>query len=243
MFYRESGDFKKTYRDDSQTFPIKFDRRRYYVVMAIAFLVLPWFITDYIANAVMIPFLVWAIAALGLNILVGYCGQLSLGTGGFMAVGAYATYKLMTSFPGMDMFSVVLLSGFITAFVGMIFGLPSLRIKGFYLAVATLAAQFFLVWLLNKVPWFYNYSASGQITAPERSMFGIIIIGPANPLLSYLYITPEHSQVERISVPTADIHRLRGTNVPRAWCEKITPIESMIAGEEDCRGTDGLNAR
>ncbi|MDP6166840.1 MAG: branched-chain amino acid ABC transporter permease, partial [Gammaproteobacteria bacterium] len=97
MFYRESGDFKKTYQDDSQTFPIKFDRRRYYVVMAIAFLVLPMFMTDYIANAVMIPFLVWAIAALGLNILVGYCGQLSLGTGGFMAVGAYATYKLMTS--------------------------------------------------------------------------------------------------------------------------------------------------
>ncbi len=188
MFYRESGDFKKTYRDDSQTFPIKFDRRRYYVVMAIAFLVLPWFITDYIANAVMIPFLVWAIAALGLNILVGYCGQLSLGTGGFMAVGAYATYKLMTSFPGMDMFSVVLLSGFITAFVGMIFGLPSLRIKGFYLAVATLAAQFFLVWLLNKVPWFYNYSASGQITAPERSMFGIIITGPyASPVTGYLF--------------------------------------------------------
>jgi branched-chain amino acid transport system permease protein len=61
----------------------------------------------------------------------------------------------------------------------VIFGLPSLRIKGFYLAVATLAAQFFLVWLFNKVPWFYNYSASGQITAPERRILGWAITGPA----------------------------------------------------------------
>ncbi len=53
-----------------------------------------------------------------------------------------------------------------------------LRIKGFYLAVATLAAQFFLVWLFNKVAWFYNYSASGQISSPERTVFGIIVTGP-----------------------------------------------------------------
>ena len=188
MFYRESGDFKKTYQDDGQTFPIKFDRWRYWVIMAIAFLVLPLFMSDYLAKAVMIPFLVWAVAALGLNILTGYCGQLSLGTGGFMAVGAYATYKLMTAFPGMDMFTVILLSGFVTAGVGVLFGLPSLRIKGFYLAVATLAAQFFLVWMLNKFPWFYNYSASGQITAPERSILGIVITGPhATPLAGYMF--------------------------------------------------------
>jgi branched-chain amino acid transport system permease protein len=188
MFYRESGDFKKTYQKDSQTFPIKFDRWRYYIILAVAFIVVPMFLTDYMANAVMIPFLVWAIAALGLNILVGYTGQLSLGTGGFMAVGAFATYKLMTSFPGMDMISVVLLSGLVTAVVGALFGLPSLRIKGFYLAVATLAAQFFLVWLLNKVPWFYNYSASGQISAPQREMLGVIITGPhATPVAAYIF--------------------------------------------------------
>ncbi len=188
MFYRESGDFKKTYQEDGQTFPIRFDRWRYWVILAIAFLVFPFFMNDYFANAVMIPFLVWAIAALGLNILTGYCGQLSLGTGGFMAVGAYATYKIMTAFPGMDMFSVIILSGFVTAGVGVLFGLPSLRIKGFYLAVATLAAQFFLIWLFNKVPWFYNNSASGQINAPERDIFGIVITGPhATPLATYLF--------------------------------------------------------
>ncbi len=188
MFYREAGDFKTSYIADNQTFPIKFDRYRYYVVLAVAFGIIPFIINDYWANALLLPFLIYAIAAIGLNILVGYCGQVSLGTGGFMAVGAYACYKLMTAFPDVSMFIHVLLAGGITALVGVLFGLPSLRIKGFYLAVATLAAQFFLVWLFNRVPWFYNYSASGQINAPERDVFGIIITGPNAPAwATYLF--------------------------------------------------------
>ena len=178
MIYREAGDFHTSYREDNQTFPIRFDRYRYYAVLAIAFVVIPFFINDYWANALLLPFLIYSIAAIGLNILTGYCGQVSLGTGGFMAVGAYACYKLMTAFPEVSMFIHVILAGGITAGVGMLFGLPSLRIKGFYLAVATLAAQFFLVWLFNRVPWFYNYSASGQISAPERTVFGIAVTGP-----------------------------------------------------------------
>ena len=178
MLYREAGDFSTTYEKDSQTFPIRFDRIGYYLMLAVAILVIPFFINDYWANAVFVPFLIYAIAALGLNILTGYAGQVSLGTGGFMAVGAYAVYKLMTAFPDVSIVIHVLLAGLITACVGVLFGLPSLRIKGFYLAVATLAAQFFLVWLFNKVPWFYNYSASGQINAPERSVFGVIVTGP-----------------------------------------------------------------
>ena len=188
MFYREAGDFKTTYVDDNQTFPIKFDRWRYYAVLAFAFGVVPFIINDYWANAVLLPFLIYAIAAIGLNILVGYCGQVSLGTGGFMAVGAYATYKLMTSFPDINLFFHIIIAGGITAVVGVLFGLPSLRIKGFYLAVATLAAQFFLVWLFNRVPWFYNYSASGQINAPERTLFGHAISGPSSePWAVYLF--------------------------------------------------------
>ncbi len=188
MFYREAGDFKTSYIADSQTFPIKFDRYRYYVVLAVAFGIIPFIINDYWANALLLPFLIYAIAAIGLNILVGYCGQVSLGTGGFMAVGAYACYKLMTAFPDVSMFIHVILAGGVTALVGVLFGLPSLRIKGFYLAVATLAAQFFLVWLFNRVPWFYNYSASGQINAPERDVFGIIITGPNAPAwATYLF--------------------------------------------------------
>ncbi|MEE9454455.1 MAG: branched-chain amino acid ABC transporter permease [Paracoccaceae bacterium] len=188
MFYREAGDYKTTYASDTQTFPIKLDRWGYYFIIGFAFLVVPLFITDYWANAIFVPFLIWAVAAIGLNILVGYCGQLSLGTGGFMAVGAYAAYKLMTSFPDLSILFVVLISGAITALVGIIFGLPSLRIKGFYLAVATLAAQFFLVWLFNKVPWFYNNSASGQISAPTRSIFGFEVTGAtATPEAKYLF--------------------------------------------------------
>ena len=178
MFYREAGDFKTSYEADSQTFPIAFDRYRYWFVLAVAYLVIPFMINDYWASAIFVPFLIYAIAAIGLNILTGYCGQVSLGTGGFMAVGAYACYQFMTSFPDVSIVIHVILAGGITAAVGAAFGLPSLRIKGFYLAVATLAAQFFLVWLFNKVAWFYNYSASGQINAPERTVFGIAVTGP-----------------------------------------------------------------
>ena len=178
MFYREAGDFKTSYQDDNQTFPIKFDRYRYYFVLFVAFAIIPFMINDYWVNAVFLPFLIYAIAALGLNILTGYCGQVSLGTGGFMAVGAYAVYKLMTMFPEVNVLIHIVLAGVVTAGVGVLFGLPSLRIKGFYLAVATLAAQFFLVWMFNRVPWFYNYSASGQISAPERTFLGEVITGP-----------------------------------------------------------------
>lgn len=188
MFYREAGDFSTTYREDSQTFPIRFDRYRYYAVLLIAFAIIPFLLNDYWVNAIFLPFLIYSIAAIGLNILTGYCGQVSLGTGGFMAVGAYATYKLMTAFPEVSMVVHILLAGGITAFVGVLFGLPSLRIKGFYLAVATLAAQFFLVWLFNRVPWFYNYSASGQINSPERTIFGIPITGAnTEPWAVYLF--------------------------------------------------------
>ena len=178
MFYREAGDFKTSYVEDSQTFPIKFDRYRYYFVLFIAFALIPFLINSYWVKAIFLPFLIYSIAGIGLNILVGYCGQVSLGTGGFMAVGAYAVYKLMTAFPEVSILFHVLIAGAITSVVGVLFGLPSLRIKGFYLAVATLAAQFFLVWLFNRVPWFYNYSASGQISSPERTVFGIAVTGP-----------------------------------------------------------------
>lgn len=188
MIYREAGDFKTTYAADAQAFPIRMDRRAYYALLATAFLVVPFVVTGYWSNAILLPFLIWSIAALGLNILTGYCGQLSLGTGGFMAVGAFAAFKLMTAFPGLNILFVVLAAGLVTAAVGMLFGLPSLRIKGFYLAVATLAAQFFLVWLFNKVPWFMNHSATGQITAPVRSLLGVPVTGAAaTPAAKYLF--------------------------------------------------------
>ncbi|MDA9982357.1 branched-chain amino acid ABC transporter permease [Gammaproteobacteria bacterium] len=188
MFYREAGQFKTSYSSDQAIFPIAQDRWFVLIVMAVAIGIVPFFIDDYWANAILLPFLIYALAAIGLNLLTGYCGQVSLGTGGFMAVGAFATFKLTTAFPELNFIIVVLLSGAITSMVGAVFGVPSLRIKGFYLAVATLAAQFFLVWIFNKVGWFLNYSPTGQISMPPREIFGILVTGPrATPEAKYLF--------------------------------------------------------
>jgi branched-chain amino acid transport system permease protein len=154
-----------------------------------AFLVPPLVANDYWLQAILIPFLIYSQAAIGLNLLTGYAGQLSLGTGGFMAVGAYAAFKLTTAFPQVSILVVFVLSGIIAAAVGLLFGLPSLRIKGFYLAVATLAAQFFLVWLFNRVAWFSNYAPSGTITAPPRTVLGVMVTGPeATAPVRYLVV-------------------------------------------------------
>ena len=176
MFYRESGQFKSSYAKDQAIFPIRQDQIAIWIFLAIAFIVGPLLIGryDYLGAVILIPFLVYAMAALGLNILVGYCGQISLGTGGFMAVGAYMTFKITTSVPELNIVIAIILSGFCAAAVGILFGLPSLRIKGFYLAVATLASQFFLIWMFNKVDWFHNYTMS-QITIPARDFFGVTI--------------------------------------------------------------------
>jgi len=187
VLYRETGQFKTSYRRDQAIFPIAQDRWSIGVIMVIAYLVIPVIANEYWLQAILIPFLIFALAALGLNLLTGYAGQLSLGTGGFMAVGAYAAYKMTTAFPDVPILLVLLLSGVFAAAVGIIFGLPSLRIKGLYLAVATLAAQFFLIWLFNRVAWFYNYNPSGTITAPPRTFLGVMITGPeATATVRYL---------------------------------------------------------
>jgi branched-chain amino acid transport system permease protein len=178
VFYREAGQFKTSYAADQSVFPINFDRWFIAAALVVAFVVIPLTASEYWLQAVLIPILVFTMAALGLNLLVGYTGQLSLGTGGFMAVGAFMTYKITTAFPELNIILVFFASGLCAGGVGLIFGIPSLRIKGFYLAVSTLAAQFFLVWIFNKIEWFYNYNPSGSISAPPREMFGVMITGP-----------------------------------------------------------------
>jgi len=188
MIYRESGLFKSNYTDDQSIFPIPQDQIVVWAGIAFAFVGVPLLANEYVLQAVMIPFLIFALAAIGLNILTGYAGQVSLGTGAFMAVGGYATYKITTNIPDINILVVFLLAGLITAGVGILFGLPSLRIKGFYLAVATLAAQFFILWLFNKVGWFFNNNPSGTITAPPREIFGLIVTGPwATAQTRYLF--------------------------------------------------------
>ncbi len=188
MFYREAGQFKTTYRADQAIFPILQDRIGLGLIVLLAFLV-PLFGSDFFINSLMIPFLIFAIAAMGLNVLTGYAGQLSLGTGAFMGVGAYACYKLATIFPDVNILIHILLSGFFAAAIGCVFGLPSLRIKGLYLAITTLAAQFFLEWCFIRIPWLYNYNDSGAIEVPQRTMAGIAITGAsATPTTRYYVI-------------------------------------------------------
>src|SRR4030095_8573020 len=150
MLYREAGQFKSTYAADQQIFPIAQDRVAVGVLIVVAFGIVPLIANQYWLSAILIPFLIFSLAALGLNLLTGYAGQLSLGTAAFMAVGAFAAYNFMLRVPGMPMLAAFALGGVCAALVGIVFGLPSLRIKGFYLAVATLAAQFFVVWALTK---------------------------------------------------------------------------------------------
>lgn len=189
MLYREAGQFKTSYAADQAIFPILQDRIALALLLVLAYVGVPLLADEYWLSTIFVPFLVYALAALGLNLLTGYAGQLSLGTGGFMAVGAFSAYKLATSFPGLHILVVLLLAGLVTAATGILFGIPSLRIKGLYLAVATLASQFFLIWLFNRVPWFNNYSSSGVISAPPRAVFGhVFVTGPeAQPIGKYLF--------------------------------------------------------
>jgi branched-chain amino acid transport system permease protein len=178
MFYRENGQFKTTYRSDLQIFPIAQDRIGVLLLLAFAFIAVPLMADEYTFRAILIPFLILSLAALGLNILVGYCGQVSLGTGAFMAVGAYAAYNFLVRIEGMPLLLAILLGGVCATGVGVLFGIPSLRIKGLYLAVATLAAQFFVDWTFLRISWFTNNSSSGSVSVSNLHVFGLPIESP-----------------------------------------------------------------
>jgi len=179
MLYRENGQFKTSYRADQQVFPILQDRVAILVLLALAVVAVPLLASEYLMRAVLIPFLILSLAALGLNILVGYCGQISLGTGAFMAVGAYAAYNFQVRIDGMPVVASLLLGGVFATIVGVIFGIPSLRIKGLYLAVATLAAQFFVDWAFLRIRWFTHDTPSGSVSVAGLSVFGFPIESPA----------------------------------------------------------------
>jgi branched-chain amino acid transport system permease protein len=208
MLYREAGQFKASYGADQQIFPIRQDRIGMVIVLALAFIAVPMLASEYWLKGILIQFLVFSLAALGLNILTGYAGQLSLGSAAFMAVGAFGAYNFMLRIDGMPLLVAFALGGLSAAAVGIAFGLPSLRIKGFYLAVATLAAQFFIVWILTKVSWFSNDSSSGVITAQEMQIFG------------YKFVTPQAKYLLVLSVVTVLALMAKNmvrSSVGRAW--------------------------
>ena len=184
MFYRENGQFKTSYRADQQIFPIAQDRWGVLLLVALAFIAVPFVADEYVYRAILIPFLILSLAALGVNILVGYCGQISLGSGAFMAVGAYAAYNFFVRVEGLPLIVSLLMGGVFATVVGIFFGIPSLRVKGLYLAVATLAAQFFCDWAFLRVGWFTNNNASGSVSVSDLSVLGWTI---DTPLEKYLF--------------------------------------------------------
>ena len=183
MLYRENGQFKISYSADQQVFPIAQDRIFIGLLLAFAAVVIPFVAPEYLFRAVLIPFLILSLAALGLNILVGYCGQVSLGTGAFMAVGAYAAYNFQVRIDGMPVIASLLMGGVCATVVGVFFGIPSLRIKGLYLAVATLAAQFFVDWACLRLKWVTNDSASGSVSVAGLNVLGYPIESPVQKYL------------------------------------------------------------
>jgi branched-chain amino acid transport system permease protein len=185
MIFRENGQFKSSYRADLQMLPILQDRVFMAALVAFAFLAVPFLASDYLFLSMVIPFLILTLAAIGLNLLVGYCGQISIGHAAFMAVGAYAAYNLVLRVPWLNFLLVLVLAGLIAAATGMLFGVPSLRIKGLYLAVATLAAQFFSDWLFARVKWFTDYAHSGSVSPAPVELFGWRI---DTPVEKYLFL-------------------------------------------------------
>ncbi len=208
MFYREAGQFKTSYQSDSQILPIRQDRIGLMALLAFAAVAVPLFASPYMLSAILIPFLIFALAALGLNMLTGYCGQLSLGTAAFMAVGAFASYNFLARLPGLPILLAFVLGGLCAALVGIAFGLPSLRIRGFYLAASTLATQFFVLWCLTKIPYLTNYSSSGVVTVQKIVIFGVELNSPAQKYLLVLAV------VVLMSLMAKNLIR---SNVGRSW--------------------------
>jgi branched-chain amino acid transport system permease protein len=189
MLYRTAGQFKTSYEADQALFPVKQDAFLLGVILVLAWVIFPLTASEFTFQTLLIPILIYSLAAMGLNILTGFAGQLSLGTAAFMGVGAYAAYKLMPIMPWMHPIIAILLSGVFSAGVGVAFGIPSLRIKGFYLAIATLAAQFFLVWLFEKWSWLYNHNPSGAIEVRNIEMLGVYVTGPqASSVVQYYVV-------------------------------------------------------
>jgi branched-chain amino acid transport system permease protein len=208
MFYRENGQFKSSYAADQQLLPILQDRVFMFALVAFAFVVVPLVVSDYLFLSLLIPFLILALAAIGLNLVVGYCGQISIGHAAFMAVGAYAAYNLVLRIPQLNFLVVLVLAGLVAAAVGMLFGIPSLRIKGLYLAVATLGAQFFMDWLFARVKWFTNYAHSGSVQTAPVELFGWTIDTPPEKYVFLLAVLILFTVIAR--------NLVRG-HIGRAW--------------------------
>jgi len=161
-------------------------RTKTHWALLIALLVLLFTLPLYSSNYLLSVFNligITVIAAIGLNILLGYCGQLSIGHAGFIAVGAY-TAAILTNVLGRSFLEGLIAAGFMAGFIGLIFGIPSLKVKGFYLAIATIAAQFIIIWVINHLEITGGFtgiavpyaSIGGFVFKSEASQFYLIMV-------------------------------------------------------------------
>ena len=176
MFYRECGNFKDSYASDMAIFPIPLDRWGFIVMLFLAFVIVPFFTSEYLMMNIIVPFYCFALSAFGLNVLAGYAGQISIGHAAFMAVGSYSSFILYGRY-GVPLIPSIIGGGLVASIVGTFFGLPSLKIKGFYLAISTLASQFIIEWVIVHVHWISG-GVFGTIEAPEMFIFGFSLDTP-----------------------------------------------------------------
>jgi branched-chain amino acid transport system permease protein len=176
MFYRECGNYKDNYASDMAIFPIPLDRYGFIAMLVLAFILIPLIGSEYWLSDIMIPFYCFGLSAIGLNILAGYAGQISIGHAAFMAVGAYGALILYGRY-GVPLLPSILGGGIVSAGVGTFFGLPSLRIKGFYLAIATLASQFIIQWIIVHWQW-VSGGVFGTVETPQMQIFGWVLDTP-----------------------------------------------------------------
>ena len=169
MFHREAGVFKTTYAADMALYPLPIAKRTVVFLAVLFIVIVPLVLQEYHLSILNLMFIA-IVGALGLNILVGYTGQISLGHGAFMSVGAYTAANLAVRLD-LPFWLTLPAGGLMAAFIGVLVGIPSLRIKGLYLAIATLAGQLIIEWTINHVPAISG-GAQASIQVARPSLFG-----------------------------------------------------------------------
>jgi branched-chain amino acid transport system permease protein len=206
MLYSEAGQLATDHLHGARSFRLRQERLEVLGVLLLAFVAVPVLGDDYWLTAILIPFLILALSGLGLNLLTGFAGQLSVGSAAFMAIGAYTTYNLSLRLPGIPILLSFALGGVVAAGVGVLSGLPSLRIKGFYLVVSTLAVQFFVEWVFTSFRWFSNDNASGLVSVPPLAVFGLDASTPRGRYLFTLGVVAALTALA-LNIPKSELGR------------------------------------
>jgi branched-chain amino acid transport system permease protein len=169
MLHRESGVFKTSYAADMALYPLPIARWTVAAIVVLFAVILPLSLHEYYLSIINLS-LIAIVGALGLNILVGYTGQISVGHAAFMSVGAYTAANLAVKL-GLPFWITLPAGGLMAALFGAIVGIPSLRIRGLYLAIATLAGQLIIEWIINHTPAISG-GAQASIQVPRPSLWG-----------------------------------------------------------------------